>query len=138
MSSVLEHLYGPYETLLEVRRILRPGGLFWFDVPNESGLYMRVGNLYMKCLGRDWCVNLAPTFPPSHVQGFTPASLRTLLARVGLEVVELKVEGTVWPFTGRHSIRKRLEYGAAQVVTWLGNKTGTGSYMETLVRKPLA
>jgi SAM-dependent methyltransferase len=136
MSSILEHLYGPYETLCEVRRILRPGGLLWFDVPNEDGLYMRVGNLYMKCLGRDWCVNLAPTFPPYHVQGFTPASLRALLVRVGFDIDQLKIEGTVWPFTGIPSLRKRLEYTAARVVTWLGNKTGTGSYMEALVRKP--
>jgi len=47
-----------------------------------------------------------------------------LLARVGLEVVQLKVEGTVWPFTGQPSLRKRLEYTAAQIVTWIGNKTG--------------
>ena len=76
MGGVLEHLYDPYQTLSEVHRILRPSGLLWFDVPNEGGLYMRVGNLYMKCLGRDWCVNLAQTFPPYHVLGFTPASLR--------------------------------------------------------------
>lgn len=137
MSSVLEHLYDPNQTMSEVRRILRPGGLLWFDVPNENGLYMRVGNLYMKCLGRDWCVNLAPTFPPYHVQGFSPKSLRTLLDRVGFDIVELKIEGKVWPFTGEASLRKRVEYGVAQAVTWLGNKTGTGSYMEALVKKQL-
>lgn len=137
MGGLLEHLYDPNQTMTEVRRILRPGGLLWFDVPNESGLYMRAGNLYMKCLGRDWCVNLAPTFPPYHVQGFNPASLRALLARVGLDIVKLKVEGTLWPFTGQPSLRKSLEYRVAQVVTWVGNKTGTGSYMEAVVRKPL-
>jgi SAM-dependent methyltransferase len=124
------------EIKFEVFRILKPGGLLWFDAPNETGLYMLVGNLYMKCLGRDWCINLAPTFPPYHVQGFTPASLRTLLVRVGFDILRHRIEGGVWPFTGEPSFRKRLEYGAARIVTWLGNKTGRGSYMEALVRKP--
>lgn len=136
MNAIIEHLYDPYGTMREVFRILKPGGLLSFDAPNESGLYMLVGNLYMKCLGRDWCVNLAPTFPPYHVQGFSPASLRTLLARVGFDILEHRIEGGVWPLTGEPSLRKRLEYNAARVVTWLGNKTGRGSYMDALVRKP--
>jgi len=136
MNAIIEHLYDPYETMSEVFRVLKPGGLLSFDAPNENGLYMRVGNLYMKGLGRDWCVNLAPTFPPYHVQGFTPSSLRTLLQRVGFEILNLKVEGTVWPMTGEPSLRKRLEYNAAKIVAWVGNKTGGGSYMDILVRKP--
>jgi len=136
MNAILEHLYDPYQTMLEVFRILRPGGLLSFDAPNEDGLYMRVGHLYMKVQGRDWVVTLAPTFPPYHVQGFTPGSLRNLLSRVGLDIVDFKIEGTVWPFTGESSLRKRLEHNAARVIAWVGNKTGTGSYMEAVVRKP--
>jgi hypothetical protein len=70
------------------------------------------------------------------VQGFNPASVRALMARVGLDIVKLKVEGRLWPFIGQPSLRKRLEYRAAQIVNWIGNKTGTGSYMEAVVSKP--
>lgn len=38
---------------------------------------------------RDWAMNLSPTFPPYHVVGFTPKSLRRALRATGFEVVEL-------------------------------------------------
>ncbi|MBA3323693.1 MAG: methyltransferase domain-containing protein [Pyrinomonadaceae bacterium] len=135
MGGVMEHLYDPAGTLAEVRRILRPGGLLWFDAPNESGLYARVGNLYMKLQGRDWCVNLAPTFPPYHVQGFTPASLLTLLARVGFEVISMQVEGEVCPATGTPSLRKRVEFEFSRLVNSIGRRFGSGIYMAALVRR---
>ncbi len=137
MGGVLEHLYEPYKLLSEVRRVMRPGGLLWFDVPNEDGLYTRVGNLYMRMLGRDWVVNLAPTFPPFHVQGFNPRSVRTLLGRVGLEVARLHIGGGVWPPAGEPSLRKQLEYQAARFVNWIGNRGSAGFYMDILARKPV-
>src|SRR5437016_5804732 len=59
LSGVLEHLYHPNETISEVARILRLGGILFVDVPNEAGLYFRLGNLYERLRGRDWVVNLA-------------------------------------------------------------------------------
>jgi len=135
MGGVLEHLYDPYETFREVERVLKPGGILWLDAPNEDALYTRVGNLYMRVLGRDWVVNLAPTFPPFHVQGFNPRSLRRLLGRVALTVECLSVLGSVCPFTGSPSLRKRVEFSAAWVVNWLGNRCGAGFYMEVWARK---
>ena len=64
---------------------MRPGGFVMLDVPNEKGLFFKAGNLYQKARGRRWCVNLAPTFSPFHVFGFSPRSLRKLLAKHGLE-----------------------------------------------------
>lgn len=137
LSSVLEHLYDPLTTLQEVWRVLKPGGIFYFDAPNEDGLYMRMGNLYMRTQGRDWVVNLAPTFPPFHVQGFNPTSLHRLLQRAGFELLDFNVTGITSPPTGKTSLRKRVEHQAARVINWIGNQCGSGIYMYVWARKPL-
>lgn len=135
MSSVLEHIYAPCDLLIEVRRILKPGGIFWFDAPNEDGLYMRAGNLYMKIQRKDWVVTMAPTFPPFHVQGFNPESLKHLLKRTNFILDELNIFGGVWEFTGKKSFRKTMEFKVAKVLTWFSNKINQGPYMEVWSRK---
>lgn len=135
MNAIIEHLYDPYTTMREVWRVLKPGGLVWFNAPNEDALYQRVGNLYMRAQGRDWVVALAPTFAPFHVQGFNPRSLRRLLARVGLEIVSFKSRGGIWPQKGEQTLRKRLEYQAARFIDWMDTNVGSGSYLYVVARK---
>lgn len=137
LEGVIEHLYDPYRTMQEVWRLLRPGGICYVDAPNEDGLYTKIGNLYMKLLGRDWVVNLAPTFPPYHVQGFNPSSLRRLIQRIGFEIEELNIFGEIIALTGAPSLRKKIEHRAAQFVNWLGNQAGAGIYMDVWLRKKL-
>jgi 2-polyprenyl-3-methyl-5-hydroxy-6-metoxy-1,4-benzoquinol methylase len=137
LDGVIEHLYEPYRTLQEVWRLLRPGGVCYMDAPNEDGLYMKIGNIYMRLLGRDWVVNLAPTFPPYHVQGFNPDSLRRLVKRVGFQIEESRIFGEVLPLTGAPSLRKALENRAARFVNWIGNRAGAGMYMDVWLRKNL-
>jgi SAM-dependent methyltransferase len=136
MGGVIEHLYDPLATLEEIYRILKPGGLLWFDAPNENGLFARLGNLYMKALGRDWVVNLAPTFPPYHVQGFGPRSLRRIMKRAGFRIERLRVWGGMFPQKGSPSLRKRLEFHAARLANSAGNLVGAGSYMSVWSVKP--
>jgi SAM-dependent methyltransferase len=71
-GEVLEHLADPVAAVAQVRRILRPGGVFVGSVPNAFRLKSRVA--YAR--GRypsDW--------DPTHLQLFTPEALRALLAR---------------------------------------------------------
>ena len=131
LKAVLEHLYNPDEVIREAARILRPGGALFVDVPNEAGLYFVVGNLYQRLRLRDWVVNLAPTFEPYHVFGFSPRSLRALLAKHGLR------PGVWYLFGGECLLPERrgplgfLERQAARALTALARRGELGSYIAT-------
>lgn len=92
LAAILEHLYDPIAILKKVHAALRPGGLVFIDVPNELSLTMRIGNYYMRLRGRDWTVNLSPTFSPFHVVGFSPKSLTAVLKSTGFRVLQLDLE----------------------------------------------
>jgi 2-polyprenyl-3-methyl-5-hydroxy-6-metoxy-1,4-benzoquinol methylase len=135
LSAVLEHLYNPDETIAEISRILRSGGIVFIDVPNENGLYFRVGNLYQKLRGRDWVVNVAPTFSPFHIFGFSPRSLKALLTKHGLKPELWRV------YPGRAMVPTRpglvggVERLAARAVTGVSKLGSLGTYIETWARK---
>ena len=135
MSSLIEHLYEPFETLCEVHRVLRPDGLLWFDAPNEDGLYMQFGNLYMRLQGKDWVVVMAPTFPPYHVQGFNPKSLRKLLDRASFKCKEMEIVGGLYEQKGAKTLRKKIEFNAAKIINEVGKILNKGSYMSIWARK---
>jgi 2-polyprenyl-3-methyl-5-hydroxy-6-metoxy-1,4-benzoquinol methylase len=135
MGGIIEHLYEPAQVLKEVHRILRPGGWLFFDAPNEDGLYMTLGNVYMKLRRKSWVVVLAPTFTPFHVQGFNSNSVKTLLLKTNFAVRDFRIFGKISPQLGVQSARKRLEYQAGKVVNWIGNATGRGMYMYVWAQK---
>ena len=130
LSAVLEHLYNPDEVIKEIARILHPGGALYVDVPNEDGLYFRIGNLYQKLRGRDWVVNLAPTFSPFHVFGFSPKSLRSLLSKHGFRPEIWHVYGGKSWVPARAGLAGLLEQQASRAVTALSNFGSLGTYIE--------
>lgn len=131
LGAVLEHLYQPDETVREIARILRPRGALFVDVPNEEGLYFRVGNLYQKLRRRDWVVNTAPTFSPFHLFGFGPRSLRALLAKHGLEPRNWRIYGGRAMVPAHGGVIGAMERVAAHAVTALSNMGSLGTYIET-------
>ena len=135
MTGILEHLYEPGELLAEIHRILKPDGWLFLDAPNEDGLYMTIGNTYMKVRRKDWVVVLAPTFSPYHVQGFNPASFHKLLYSLGFRVDDFRIFGQISPQTGEASLRKAVEFTAGRFINWVGNTAGKGMYMEAWARK---
>ena len=125
LGAVLEHVYDPRELLREIRRVLRSKGLLFVEVPNEEGLYFRVGNAYQRVRGRDWVLNLSPTFEPFHVHGFSPRSLRRALELGGFRLVRLKtgaLSGETLP-PGHEAV-------LARVVDRLGGVLGMGAHLE--------
>ena len=131
LAAVLEHLYNPDATIKEIARILRPGGVVFVDVPNEQGLYFCVGNLYQKFCRRDWVVNLAPTFPPFHVFGFGPRSLRNLLSKHGLRTTDWRIYAGRSVLTSRGRFRDTIEVLGSRAITFLSNIGNLGTYIET-------
>lgn len=131
LGAVLEHLYNPNETIREIARILRPGGALFIDVPNEEGLYFRVGNLYQRLRRRDWVVNTAPTFSPFHLFGFGPRSLRALLGKHDFRPTNWRVYGGQAMLPERGGAIGAVERLAAHAVTALSNIGSLGTYIET-------
>ncbi len=82
---VLEHLYQPREIFTKVSEWLKPGGLFYFMVPNidSAGCHIFKSHWYALEL-------------PRHLSHFSPRSLRTLAQSVGLEEVFLKSDREVF------------------------------------------
>ena len=135
MSAVLEHLYDPRLMLAEISRVLKPGGLLFLDVPNESGLVFRVGNLYQKMRGREWCVNLSPTFAPFHLFGFNPRALKALLSKEGFEVKKMLVFGGESVLEDGGTLIGKLEVAASKALTMASKLQGMGSYIAAWAQK---
>jgi len=131
LAAVLEHLYNPDQTIREIARILRPGGVLFLDVPNEAGLYFRIGNLYQKLMMRSWVVNLAPTFSPFHVFGFTPKSLRAILSKYNFKPTEWHIYPGISLVPAHGGLTALLEQQAAKAVTSLSKYGELGTYIAT-------
>jgi SAM-dependent methyltransferase len=89
-GELLEHLRDPERLVAEIRRALRPAGTFVASVPNAYRLKGRLRFL----------VGHAPESDPTHLQMFSPADVRALLA--GFEDAEVHfVAGRLVPLHSR-------------------------------------
>jgi SAM-dependent methyltransferase len=135
LSAVLEHLYDPNATVREIARILRSAGLLYIDVPNEEALYFKVGNLYQRLRGRDWVVNLSPTFSPYHTFGFSKRSLTALLNKHGLDPAAWNITSPRLPFAEVGGLFGKIEPAFTRGVMRLGQWMGRGTEVEVWARK---
>lgn len=81
-AQVLEHLQDLLGTLAELRRILKPGGILYVDVPNYNTIPIMLGK-------DDFYLN----DPPQHINFFTPQTLKALLQKATFESIQLSTEG---------------------------------------------
>jgi len=82
---VFEHIYKPIEVLQKVLYWLKPGGIFYFLVPNIDSAAAKVFKSYWYALEL-----------PRHLFHYSPASLRFLAKATGFEVLSLRTEREVF------------------------------------------
>ncbi|TAL55848.1 MAG: class I SAM-dependent methyltransferase [Nanoarchaeota archaeon] len=75
MNDVIEHVTNPVETLNEVRRILKKGGLLFMSTPN-------IGALLPKMTKSKW-LHMKPN---EHLTYFTPKTIKVLLDKTGFKM----------------------------------------------------
>ena len=116
---VIEHLHDPVATLRLARELLKPGGTLSFSVPN-FGCWER------RPFGRCWYALQLPT----HLQHFTPSSLRRLLETSGFELVELIHQRNVNNLVGSIGLWLRTTFPrwsfGERLVRWTDNPSAIG------------
>ena len=73
LHHVLEHVRSPHQILLEIKRILKPGGVVYFEVPNQRSFSFYV-------FRHIWHGN------QGHLYAFSPATLKRLCDKVGFKI----------------------------------------------------
>jgi 2-polyprenyl-3-methyl-5-hydroxy-6-metoxy-1,4-benzoquinol methylase len=72
MSEVLEHLYFPDRKMIEIRKLVKPGGVFLGSVPNGFSLKNRIRYLFNKPEG-------TTMKEPTHITHFSYKRIKGLL-----------------------------------------------------------
>ena len=105
--DVLEHVRQPFELLLQLRGVLRPGGLIFVSVPNASAMRWKAVVHRLRGLpkGFGWV-------PWEHVFYYSPASLALLHRNAGF-VVERAGAVACYPRPlSAHEVLRRIGFAA--------------------------
>lgn len=95
--DVLEHVLDPSGFLSALADRLRTGGFAVLTMPNASSVFCRL-------MGPRWWFYI----PDEHLHYFDPATIRAMMARAGLEAVE--VSRTYKPLTFDYGLTQFVEY----------------------------
>ena len=99
----LEHLEKPKETLLEFKRMLKPGGALVIEIPNTNGLLSIIRG--------------KSAYPLiEHLFHFNPNSLKFLIKATGFELIKLSPGKPGYTRTGVKIIIKKLLAAAGEVI----------------------
>jgi 2-polyprenyl-3-methyl-5-hydroxy-6-metoxy-1,4-benzoquinol methylase/ribosomal protein S27E len=138
--ELFEHLSDPGDFLEKVKALLNPGGHFFFTTLNGLGFDIQIHWERSKSI-----------FPPVHLNFFNPRAMEILLARHGLDIVEVSTPGELdWDIVeggfkkegvdpGRF-FRTMIQHGTAEGKQewqrWL-KKHNFSSHLRVICRKPV-
>lgn len=146
MADVLEHLPDPVGTMTEIHRILKPGGMMQISLPN-------IRSFTFWLFGQYWF----PLEIPRHLFFYSPDSLKRICHQTGFEVESLHIwsdkvvdfEPSIqywlkdahpkqYQFVEANRWALKLLRKIFSPIKWLANKSGYGSAMTVIIRKPHA
>jgi SAM-dependent methyltransferase len=134
LNAIIEHVYDPDAFIERVAKLLTPGGVLHIDTPRDPNLLTWVGNAQSRLLRRERIFNLSPTWPPYHVFGFSPRSLRILLEKHGISVESVRVHSTPTIPNRGGTIDRARSFVGAQILR-VANATATASNMFVWARR---
>ena len=104
---LLEHMHNPERLVLEMQRILKPGGYLFVALPCISHLNARLA-------GRRW----RHLTPPEHLWYFSPRTLSKFVTRLGFETT---FSSNLYPRAHLHLFaRKRGDVAQTEIPRWMG------------------
>jgi SAM-dependent methyltransferase len=103
MDSVLEHVPDPLVTVMELKRILKPGGVMLFIVPNEDSMINSFTKFcYAITFNNKKYGKIKPFISPYHINGFNKGSLRVLFEKAALQMIFIRSFGGSYAFWKAH------------------------------------
>lgn len=103
-NQIMEHLYAPFHSLLEWKRVLQPSGFMTLCVPNI---------LYYRRIIR-YLLNKPITQNPDHIQCFTISELMNMMRLAHMTILSVEYLTEIW----RHENASRFQ----QFLKYLTNK----------------
>ncbi|MCF6158590.1 MAG: diguanylate cyclase [wastewater metagenome] len=92
-GEIIEHIIEIQKFLLEVKRVLKPGGAFIFTIPNMARFADRIRFLFGKTPKH------ASSWNTLHIRHFTFGSLKIILERTGFTVIQTASNVVSYDFT---------------------------------------
>jgi 2-polyprenyl-3-methyl-5-hydroxy-6-metoxy-1,4-benzoquinol methylase len=130
LRDVIEHLPNPYDCLVEIHRLLRPGGISLIVAPNENALLNQI-RIHLGIKRK----MVAYAEPPHHIHGFTPDTMQRILQRVGFKILLMKTTIPVDPEYVTSNNMRSVNRPDLVAIWKLGRMLGMGNFIVVWVQK---
>ena len=135
LNMVLEHIDGPKEFILEIRRILKDRGHLFIEVPNMDSLMLKIAALYYRLSGKAWSPFLSPLHYPFHCYGYNMSSLAFLLNNSGFYIKRKVVRDSSMRGFRFDAGGSAFEKAARNAVSKLSGLLGMGDVLNVIAEK---